>query len=163
MAKSKTKKQQTAGTSTARVSVKPQPSQKGPDSKAVRSKRRSTDTRRTATTSQDRPPKGKEARERPRNRPAPEQTPTAAEIAGRQPLRVKNPEVAAPVEKQKVKGSSVEVVALPGKVDPTELKPGKRDTLIKDQLRAEGKAHLADAPRRRDAGGEWEQESVKLS
>lgn len=147
------KKGQATGDATVRVSEKPASSQPGPSAKDVRSKKRSTDTR----GSKERGPK----RERPTPKPADQQVPTAAETAAKQKIR-RDDSVAAPVEVQKVKGQEVEVVAEPHRVDPDELNPIRRDTLLKDKLRSEGKADQADAPVRSQQGGEWESEDVKL-
>ncbi len=151
---------QSKGASTARVSEKPQPSQPGPDAKDVRSKKKSTDTRGSKQpTPRKRAKPGTD--EWPHGKPAEDQVPTAAETAAKQPIRA-NSDLPAPVETLKVKGEKVEVEASPTSVDPVEQKPSRRDTLIKDALRTEGKPELADAPTREPQGGDWHLEDPKL-
>jgi hypothetical protein len=67
------------------------------------------------------------------------------------------------VEETKVEGEKLQTVATPGKLDPFELKPSKRDTVVKDQLRAEGNAFHADAPVREPVGGDWHDTDVRVS
>lgn len=129
------------GDSTARVSIT-QPNQLGPNHD---SEGKTTDTRGNLPL--------QNADDHPRPRGAEEQRPTAAEIAERQPLRQTQAPTAS--EKLKVDGEDVEVYVTPSRVDPVQLTPGKRDTLVKDQLRHEGRAEEADAPRRVKRGGDW--------
>ena len=153
---------QAKGDSTARVSVKPQPSQHdlGPSPKDVRSKKASTSTKGSKESGRkSRPKRGTE--DWPHGKPAEEQIPTAAETAAKQPIR--QDDRPAPAETQKVKGQKVDVVAVPGRVDPIELKPSKRDTLTKDALRTEGNSEAADAPVTERKGGDWVEQDVKLT
>lgn len=153
---------QKTGDSTARVSVKPQPSQKdlGPSPKDLRSRKRSSDTRGSKESgTKSRPRRGSE--EWPHGKPAQEQVPTAAETAAKQPIR--QDDRPAPAETLKVKGEKVDVIAVPGRVDPIELKPSKRDTLIKDTLRTNGDNQHADAPVRTVEGGQWVEQDVKVT
>lgn len=129
------------GGSTARVSVT-QPNQPGPNRDSIG---KDTDTRGNLPL--------QNVDDHPRPRGAEEQRPTAAEIAERQPLRQTGAPTAS--EKIKVDGEEVEVYVTPSRVDPVQLTPGKRDTLLKDQLRHEGRAEEADAPRRVKKGGDW--------
>lgn len=167
-----------AGTSTTRVSEKPQPSQPGPSEETHgKVRRRTTDTRGTQTTSSKRPegkalkPKRSESLEEfraragsdlPHSIPGEDQVPTAADVAYAQPIRAKNPELPTPIEEHKVEGEPVLVVAKPGRVDPVEVR-NVSDAYVKDRLRAEGRAEEADAPSRRPEGGSWETaKGVKL-
>lgn len=125
--------------STSRASEKPDRSQQGPTEEDLGSKKKTTDTRGT----------------RERSRTATHKPDSPADVADKQPVRKDPPkrskrvEIPAPVERQKVSGQTVEVVALPSKVDPTELRPSKRDTITKDALRHHGRNEEADAPTKR--------------
>lgn len=134
------------GDSTARVSVHPSKNEPGP---TVTSKGKTTDTR--APESKKPGSKNDQAEV-----PSPAQDlasePTAAEIAENQPLR--QGDLPVPTEILSVDGNPVEVGAIPSRVDPVEIKPSKRDTLIKDRARAEGIPHAADAPVNRAIGGD---------
>ena len=148
--------EQKVGDSTSRVSLKPSGAQEGvkPDSSG-----QSTDTR----GSTEGPKSGKSLPDRRevRNRPGTEQVPTASDTARKQPIRQTHLPLGH--EKHKVDGETVEVFAEPGRVDPDELPPHKRDTLLKDTLRHEGEEgrRVADAPVRRPRGGEWQEEARK--
>ena len=149
--KVKADEEQKVGDSTARVSLKPSDAQPGP---SLESSGATTDTRGSQEGG-----KGKRAlpdRDEVRNRPAAEQTPTAADTAAKQPIR--QTDLPLGHEVHKVDGEKVEVFAEPGRVDPDELPPHKRDTLLKDTLRHEGEEgrRIADAPERSREGGDWE-------
>lgn len=136
------------GDATVRAGLHPSPAEPGP---AADSTGQTTDTR---------APESRKRGTRKENQavPSPE-TPgdrveslTAAQVAERQPLR--QSDLPLPTEIHKIEGEPVEVVALPSRVDPVELKPSKRDTLIKDRARTEGLALAADAPVTRGVGGD---------
>ena len=148
--KVKADESQEVGDATARVSLKPQESQPGPDHE---SDGKTTDTR--GSTEGKKSGKDLPDPEEVRNRPGTEQTPTAAETAEKQPIR--DTDLPLGTEVHEVDGEKVEVFADPGKVDPVELPPHKRDTLVKDTLRHEGEEgrRKADAPERTADGGDW--------
>lgn len=152
----KADQEQKVGDSTARVSIKPAPSQEGvkPDSSG-----QTTDTR--GSKEGGRSGKSLPDRDEVRNRPGVEQVPTASDTAAKQPIR--QTDLPLGHEKHRVDGETVEVFAEPGRVDPDELPPHKRDTLAKDTLRHEGEEgrRLADAPVRGPRGGDWGPEADK--
>lgn len=81
-------------------------------------------------------------------------------LAARQPSR--DSHFPTTVHEVKVDGEPVEVYTTPGRLDPSGLKPSKRDTVVKDQLRAEGLAKHADAPVRENVGGDWHDTDVRV-
>lgn len=144
---------QKVGDASVRVSLKPSDAQPGPN---AQSEGKTTDTRGSTEgtrTAKDTP--------LPANKPGTEQTPTAAETAAKQPIR--QTDLPTVSEIHEVSGEKVEVYADPGLVDPVELPPHKRDTLVKDQLRHEGEEgrRLADAPVKNPEGGDWQPEADK--
>lgn len=136
------------GDSTVRASVHPSPNEPGP---TAESKGKTTDTRAPAS---KKPGSKKDQVQTPAPVTTPElvQEPTAAEIAAAQPLR--QSDLPTPTEMHKIEGEPVEVVAVPSRVDPVELKPSKRDTVVKDRARTEGNALAADAPKVTGIGGD---------
>lgn len=144
----KAPKKSELGDSTARVSAHPSKNEPGPAADSVG---KTTDTRAPES---KKPGTKKEQAEQP-HPPTVEELaaePTAAEIAENQPLR--QGDLPVPTEILQVDGNPVEVGAVPSRVDPVEIKPSKRDTLIKDRARAEGIPHAADAPVQRGIGGD---------
>lgn len=136
------------GDSTPRVSAHPSLNEPGPTAESVG---KTTDTRAPES---KKPGTKKEQQQVPQPVSVDELVgePTAAEIAANQPIR--QGDLPVPTEIVQVEGNPVEVGAIPSRVDPVEIKPSKRDTLIKDRARAEGIAHAADAPVQRGIGGD---------
>lgn len=139
--------EQKVGDSTVRASLKPSGAQPGP---SLGSDGKTTDTRGSSEG-----PRRAKPDETPRHRGAEEQVPTPSDTAGKQPIR--QTDLPLGHEIHEIDGEKVEVVAFPERVDPVELPPHKRDTLLKDTLRHEGEEgrKLADAPVRHPKGGDW--------
>lgn len=142
VAKRVTKKSE-VGDATVRASVKPSKNEPGPEPGG---KGKTTDTRGAKTRG------SKDDIVAPATAEELAEQPTAAQVAERQPIR--QSDLPIPTENHKIDGETIEVGAIPSRVDPVEIKPSKRDTLAKDRARTEGLAIAADAPVQRGIGGD---------